>query len=82
MTADPGNGEGEAELDAAVDAGFNDTGALEELLLDAGISESAKEAVRKALDRINASGAPGNDGAAGAPESEGNAQAGAQGGQE
>ncbi|MDR2618678.1 MAG: tetratricopeptide repeat protein [Treponema sp.] len=73
MTVDPDNGEGETELNAAVEAGFKDTKVLEDLLLDARITESRKEAVRKALDRINTPEAA---------ESEGDAQAGTEGSQE
>jgi tetratricopeptide (TPR) repeat protein len=71
MTADPDNDEGETELNAAMEAGFKDTKALEDLLLDARITEARKETVRKALDRINAPQA-----------SEGDAQAGTEGSQE
>jgi tetratricopeptide (TPR) repeat protein len=52
FTVDSGNDEGVAELDAAVAAGFVDTGALEKLLDDNRISETHKDAIRRALDRI------------------------------
>jgi tetratricopeptide (TPR) repeat protein len=51
--ADPENGEGVTELNAAVEAGFADVPALEALAGDERITEANREGILKAIDTIN-----------------------------
>ena len=52
LTADPGNPEGTDELNAAVNEGFNDAKALEELLLDDRMDEEQRDEIRNILGNM------------------------------
>jgi tetratricopeptide (TPR) repeat protein len=54
LFADPESEEGMVELRNAVDEGFKDIEALEELLRDEGLTESHRQDVRELIDAVNA----------------------------
>ena len=52
LIADPENNEGITELHAAVTAGFSDTAAIQDLLLDERISSASKDEIRNILNSL------------------------------
>ncbi|MDR0689546.1 MAG: tetratricopeptide repeat protein [Spirochaetaceae bacterium] len=52
LSADPENPDGLTELDLAVSEGYSDTEALNKLLDDEKVTDSAKEAIRKIIDEL------------------------------